>query len=737
MIKKILKIKNFKIFNNFNWANDLPQFKKQNIIYGFNGSGKSTLSNLFRYFETNDVNLITSNLEYNIELENNIKINEKSPEKIKNIKVFNKDFIEKNIDFNNTKTKSITLILGEKNKELEKQIIKDEEQLKTKEDNKNKLDKEKNDLETTKNKSFTEIAKTIAAVETGSARRNYDARDAKNKFETLQNKNKLSDEELLSNKKILQSEIRNNILEVNSDFKERLDKVIINTKEIIERQINITEIERLKNNQDINIWVEEGFKLHKRHNVNTCEYCLQQISKDRNEELNKYYTDEEQKLKNDIETNITSIEEIKNKIIEYKLPDKSNFYSDKQETFNSYVSIYTINKDDILIVIENILKSLNEKKNKQSEKLELNININENYDNSIFEINNLIKDHNNRNNNISTVTDEAREKIEIHYLSTIYDEIKEKIKNISEKDKNIKTLEEEIKTLEDNIAKNKNTISSTHKSCELLNDNIAQFLGRDEIKMEVSENNDGFIIKRNNMEAKDLSEGEKTAIAFIFYLMSLKDNGFNVVEGIIVIDDPISSLDSNSLFQAFAFMKEYIKDSKQIIILTHNHQFLRLVLNWFKHNNSSSSSYMINNYIENNNRYAKIDKIDKLLEKHETEYNYLFSILYKFNKESDTNKNNLEKVYNLPNIARKFLETYLMFTIPNNDDIYNKLQKVNFNGVKKSVISKFSNDQSHKTGEGFNPSLVQETKNIVSYLLEMVESKSKEHFDYLVESINN
>ena len=49
---------------------------------------------------------------------------------------------------------------------------------------------------------------------------------------------------------------------------------------------------------------------------------------------------------------------------------------------------------------------------------------------------------------------------------------------------------------------------------------------------------------------------------------------------IIVVDDPISSLDSNSLYQAFSFLKNAVKESEQVFILTHNFDFMKLLINW-------------------------------------------------------------------------------------------------------------------------------------------------------------
>jgi wobble nucleotide-excising tRNase len=80
-----------------------------------------------------------------------------------------------------------------------------------------------------------------------------------------------------------------------------------------------------------------------------------------------------------------------------------------------------------------------------------------------------------------------------------------------------------------------------------------------------------------------LSEGEATFITFLYYLQlakgSTKEESITE-ERILVIDDPISSLDSNILFVVSSLIKEIIKlikqnigSIKQLILLTHNVYF--------------------------------------------------------------------------------------------------------------------------------------------------------------------
>jgi wobble nucleotide-excising tRNase len=80
-----------------------------------------------------------------------------------------------------------------------------------------------------------------------------------------------------------------------------------------------------------------------------------------------------------------------------------------------------------------------------------------------------------------------------------------------------------------------------------------------------------------------LSEGEITFITFLYFLQLAKGSTSQdsiSEERILVVDDPISSLDSNVLFVASSMLKEIIKSTKrdegnikQLILLTHNVYF--------------------------------------------------------------------------------------------------------------------------------------------------------------------
>ena len=69
-----------------------------------------------------------------------------------------------------------------------------------------------------------------------------------------------------------------------------------------------------------------------------------------------------------------------------------------------------------------------------------------------------------------------------------------------------------------------------------------------------------------------MSEGEKTAIAFVYFIAKLKENRNQIEDSIIVVDDPISSFDSNHLFQAYSYLKHECEMALQLFMFTHNFQ---------------------------------------------------------------------------------------------------------------------------------------------------------------------
>jgi len=750
MISKIKRIKNLGlVFFDYVWDSSLPDFKRFNLIYGWTGSGKTTLSNIFTTLE-NGVSSKYPNLEYEIETEaENYRQGQSFNKKVR---VFNEEYISKNVKLLEGVASPI-FILGEENQKLIEAIRKDESLLASKVKKKKAVFENKETTEAAKAKQFTDIARIISSNTSGEATRKYDKRNAEDAFVKLKAKKILAETKIREHslalkqiKRPLMGELE--IKKIKDEQKNKevacFDSLSIALKRGKELSIKTAEsvvIERLKAHSDISEWTETGVALHDRHNSTKCEFCGLDLPKSRITALAQHFSEADKIIKDDIDALVLQLDHVYSCVESTNAIDKANLYGELQLPYQDNVEMFENSKKLVLKGIAEFTASLKEKKTKTAESVALSENINvQPLSVSIEKVNVEIKRHNHKTNNFKTEIDNAQKELEKHYLSTIYDEVKQTERKIKDFEIEIGNLDNgnpaimddvAMNDLENRIDKNKSKISSPKKACTEINEKLEKFLGRKEITFEVKE--EGYSIRRNGEAANHLSEGEKTAIAFVYFVVHLGDRDFDITNGIVIIDDPVSSLDSNSLFQAFAFLQTAISEVHQFFILTHNFDFLRLVLNWLQHPKIKSNSgfYMLKNDFLEDRRMVNICRLDKDLQDHESEYHYLFKLLYTFKSDGT-----IARAYPIPNIARKVLETFLMFRVPNSKSIYEKLASLKeFDLDKRTAIYKFTNNQSHITGKGFSPSLVPETQKNVTYLLEMIKATFPKHYEVLVEPL--
>lgn len=222
-------------------------------------------------------------------------------------------------------------------------------------------------------------------------------------------------------------------------------------------------------------------------------------------------------------------------------------------------------------------------------------------------------------------------------------------------------------------------ISNAQKGREILNEYIHSFLGRDEIKVDVHKEDDyeRFTLKRGAGKAVNLSEGEKTAIAFSFFLTKLMEIE-DLRTTIIFIDDPVSSFDSNHIFQINALLKDFFfhKEDEnsswelrcdQLFFSTHNYDFFSLLRDLPKKNKPQDENDLQHAYYfvkRKNKDEAIIEMLPDAILKYTSEYQYLFKEIYDFYKSDD--KSNYSVLMNLPNVVRRFVELYTYSRLPGN-----------------------------------------------------------------------
>lgn len=207
-------------------------------------------------------------------------------------------------------------------------------------------------------------------------------------------------------------------------------------------------------------------------------------------------------------------------------------------------------------------------------------------------IENLCKENNEYAKNLLSKQDEARKKLRLNEVAkfakdsdcfAIQDEIQNLKQNINTLEKSIATQNNKIDLLESRIKKYKEKLSNLETSTSNINKYLKSYFGHNMLELKAKKDDKGqlngeFEILRNGKQAKNLSEGECSLVAFCYFVASLEDANTKDKNPIIWIDDPISSLDNNHIFFIFSLIENEIveKDSfKQFFISTHNLDFLK------------------------------------------------------------------------------------------------------------------------------------------------------------------
>lgn len=156
----------------------------------------------------------------------------------------------------------------------------------------------------------------------------------------------------------------------------------------------------------------------------------------------------------------------------------------------------------------------------------------------------------------------------------------------------MKTLIVEGKQLNIDIADLNKQVVNTEAAIEGIN-RIIRTSGFQGFSLKAKEGvqNTYEVIRPDGSIAEKLSEGERNFIAFLYFYHLVKGSysSDEVKEKIVVIDDPVSSMDSGALFIVSALVREMIEVCynntdyrsqkvdgdyiKQIFILTHNVYF--------------------------------------------------------------------------------------------------------------------------------------------------------------------
>jgi wobble nucleotide-excising tRNase len=288
-------------------------------------------------------------------------------------------------------------------------------------------------------------------------------------------------------------------------------------------------------------------------------------------------------------------------------------------------------------------------------------------------------------------------------------------------------LVEEINELTENVTSIVPTINEINKllkSYGFLNFQIVEYIEEE-----------GFyqIHREDGTIAEDtLSEGEITFITFLYYLQLAK--GGIEKEGItedriLIIDDPVSSLDSNILFVVSTLIKEIIEEIKkergnikQLILLTHNVYFHKEVS--FIDGRTSKLNNTNFWILRKNRKVTSIQSYDM-----DNPIKSSYELMWKELKNSEHNSG-----ITVQNIMRLIIENYFkLLGKYGDDDLIGKFESAEEQKICKSLIS-WINDGSHSINDDLfvevQDHIIEKYKEVFKQIF--ILTKHEEHYNMMM-----
>ncbi len=623
----IKKIKSFKAFCGLD-AIEMDEFKDCNVIFGNNGCGKTSLTRAFELLIPKNKHIEkyrtistakSPSIEFEFKDKKNYKIEPNSNIGAPSFKVeiYNSDFLHNNAPFNSEfglkKLDDGTNILegsvlGEETKEINQ--LKD---FKEKVEKRQKKIKDENSAETLSAKQESEIKKCDEEIEKirkkvtsntiqialDKIRINNICEVSKDEFEVQEDALTNLEKDFDGLDKAMKEFDGLKEIQLPKDYQTIKDKLKSLFSFDIDKEAGQVSKEIKEHISKVGReFIEKGIESQKKMPDNACPFCTQEITNNIIQAYTSYFNKRIEQFNQDsLEVSGTlkeileqwNIKEILQSFERFEPFMKKDFSTNKESLENAL--------EQTKVLLEKLQKEVGKKEGvKNKEKFqETDKKLLENYEKlqqCVDETGNILnqkEEQKKKLKKLKTELEEARIKKAKHDsydLQKSKEEAKRKLSILNRGHERLNRLLEKIdKKLKELYDQKRPDIEIINNYLKALN--LPKYsLDKDYrivLNADALENSEAKII---------LSDGEKTTLAFAYFLARLKlfYKKENLKSLVVVIDDPISSLDEQRIYntaylvaninQELAGEKLSNEENKaQVFVLTHNHTFMARLIN--------------------------------------------------------------------------------------------------------------------------------------------------------------
>lgn len=437
-------------------------------------------------------------------------------------------------------------------------------------------------------------------------------------------------------------------------------------------------------------WVEQGLQLHE--GLGRCLFCASEVTDKRRSELTRHFDESWLRIRREAQDLLSAAVSERQDLIAWKmkLSPVASLTSDLESTYESALKRTEAEVDDRVAALDAVEAALDEKAADPSATPVVP-------DWSVLrgapsttDLIEVVNEHNEKVQRHAEVTSERMRTVLNHLLgsqSGAFRELEQQARDCAERSADSKKEKELAERALDEVRQAQFT---TKDMAETLTRDLARVYGKDHLSVAVTADGKSYACRRGDEPGTDLSDGERTTLSLLYFLRKLEDeqlHGGEPSQRTVVIDDPSSSLDREALFATHQWLFDTLKGFGQYVILTHDFSLLRLFIKshqnaWgnsmskIKRGDADETRFPRVSFLEmytavvDGERRSRVGRLPRVLLRNTSEYAYLFTMVMAGIADSEDH----DRLFLLPNAARRVLEVFASYKAPHRPDFLQQLE---------------------------------------------------------------
>ena len=582
MLRRLDWIKGCGNFENYRWEGSLPDLQRINVVYGPNGSGKTSLAGALDGLRNAADGEGDKRLSITLEDAGSRRTtNGNDDGMFDRVHVFSEHYVERSHRFTPAEAEmDAVLTIGEKAADAEARLEDLRLKVQTQTDERDKAILAMRTADESIEEAYDRVAQQVvdAASKAGGryhSRSNFSTRVVKTEFGRTDHSAwiEFTDRDFEKNVGIINADKAEELAEVPLDVSVPVDLHKHLTTALSTTPTTIV-LESLRENPAATPWVDEGRHFH--DGMNTCIFCGSELTDERRALIDQHFSDAVRLLQGELRSLSFGLDDIVSKVDAAiaAIPTRGLLFEDLRTRYDEPARRL---RDELQVLKKWAIEAKNRAELKRSNALiEVDSNLEEPPAVNGSELTNLRQEHNERVSKHDELVQAAAKAVELHYLKRAEDDVNKCVAGTKTARSAVENLNTKLFDLNSEIASLESIEGDPIPSAKVLTEEVARLLGRNELKFEAV--GERYRLTRDGVPAVGLSAGERTAITLVHFLETVVRFDATKGKAIVIIDDPVSSLDSDIFMgvSTYIWNEAIVKDHiAQLILLTHNFELFR------------------------------------------------------------------------------------------------------------------------------------------------------------------